>query len=432
MLSYFFFKSYASIIGQCKLMKLHYFSESVFMALNVLVNNKLRSALTILGVIVGVTTVIAMVSIIEGLNKAFTNQIESLGSNTIFVSKFDPGLRRTRTEEERQRKDLTLEDGLALKDSSSILSVSPEYRKQTITVRYQERQTDTMQLAGVTPGYEITRSNYIAEGRFFTEFEVDHRSDVCVLSADVVEALFPFVDPLDKEVLIDGHKFRVIGVLERLGSFFGQSRDIQVLIPITVFMKFYPIERLQPDMFFFVVVRPKSRAQVTKAVEDITEILRRRRHVALGEKNNFSASTQDSLLDLYNQLTGATALVLTAVSFISLAIGGIGVMNIMLVAVVERTKEIGIRKAIGARRRDIMWQFLLEAIALTGVGGIIGLLIGGIISKLVNTFSPLPSSVPLWATLAGLIVSLGVGLASGIYPAWRAAHLDPIEALRYE
>ncbi len=413
-------------------MRQHYFSESVFMTLNVLVNNKLRSFLTILGVIVGVTTVIAMVSIIEGLNKAFTSQIESLGSNTIFVSKFDPGLRRTRTEEERQRKDLTLEDGLALKDSPAILSVSPEYRKQTFVVRYQDRQSDTMQLAGVTPGYEITRSNYIAEGRFFTEFEVDHREDVCVLSADVVEALFPFVDPIDKEILIDGHKFRVIGVLERLGSFFGQSRDIQVLIPITVFMKYYPIERMQPDMFFFVVVRPKSRAEVTKAVEDITEILRRRRRVPPSEKNNFSASTQDSLLDLYNQLTGATALVLTAVSCISLAIGGIGVMNIMLVAVVERTKEIGIRKAIGARKRDILWQFLLEAIALTGVGGVIGLLIGGMISKIVNTFSPLPSSVPLWATLAGLIVSLGVGLISGIYPAWRAAQLDPIEALRYE
>jgi putative ABC transport system permease protein len=413
-------------------MAIKHFRESIMMALGVIASNKLRAFLTILGVIVGVATVIGMVSIIEGLGKAFTNQIESLGSNTIFVSKFDPGLRRTRTNEERQRKDLTLDDAFALKTSPAILSLSPEYRKQTITVRYQDRQTDTMQLAGVTTGYEVTRSNYIAEGRFISEFEIDHREEVCVLSADVVEALFPFSDPIDHEILIDGRKFRVIGVLERLGSFFGQSRDIQILIPISTFMKYYSIERMTSDMFFFVVVRPTNRSEVPKAVEDITEILRRRRQVPFGAKNNFGISTQDSLLDLYNQLTGATALVLTAVSCISLIIGGIGVMNIMLVAVVERTKEIGIRKALGARRKDIMSQFLIEAITLTGSGGIIGVLIGITISELVNKLSPLPSSVPIWAVLAGLVVSLGVGLIAGIYPAWRAAVLDPIEALRRE
>lgn len=413
-------------------MAIKHFRENLVMALGVLTNNKLRAFLTILGVIVGVATVIAMVSIIEGLGKAFTDQIESLGSNTIFVSKFDPGLRRTRTTEERQRKDLTLEDALALKTSPSIRSLSPEYRKQTITTRFQDRQTDTMQLAGVTTGYETTRSNYIAEGRFLTEFEIEHREEVCILSADVVEALFPFTDPIGHEILIDGRKFRVIGVLERLGNFFGQSRDIQILIPISTFIKYYPIERMTPDMFFFIVVRPTSRAEVINAVNDITEILRRRRHVQIREKNNFGVSTQDSLLDLYNQLTGATALVLTSVSCISLIIGGIGVMNIMLVAVVERTKEIGIRKALGARRKDIMSQFLIEAITLTGSGGIIGVLIGSTISELVNKLSPLPSRVPLWAVLAGLIVSLSVGLIAGIYPAWRAAILDPIEALRRE
>ncbi|MEW6731101.1 MAG: ABC transporter permease [Acidobacteriota bacterium] len=407
-------------------------SESARMALSTLQTHKLRSFLTTLGVIVGVTTVIAMVSIIQGLNRAFTNQIESLGSNTIFVSKFDPGFRRTRTESERKRKDLTLEDGLALAASDAILSVSPEYRKQTAIMRYGDRETDTMQLTGATLGYELTRSNYIAEGRFFTDFEILHRADICVLSADVVDALFPFTDPIDKEILVDGRKFRVIGVLERQGSFFGQSRDIQTLIPITTFMKYYPINERGSDVFFFAVVRPHSRAQVPRAVDDITEILRRRRQVRPGEKNNFGVSTQDSLLDLYNQLTGATALVLTVVSSVALFIGGIGVMNIMLVAVVERTREIGIRKAIGARRSDIMRQFLLEAIVLTGTGGIIGVLIGVGISKLIDTFSPLPSVVPLWAALAGLSVSLAVGLFFGIYPAKRAANLNPIEALRYE
>jgi putative ABC transport system permease protein len=414
-------------------MELRDISESGRMALSTLYTHKLRSFLTTLGVIVGVSTVIAMVSIIQGLNRAFTDQIESLGSNTIFVSKFNPGLHRTRTEEERQRKDLILEDGLALmKESSAILSVSPEYRKQTVVMRHGPNETDTMQLAGVTTGYEMTRSNYVVEGRFFTDFEIEHRSDVCVLSVDVVEALFPFSDPIDKEILIDGRKFLVIGVLEKLGNFFGQSRDIQVLIPIQTFMKYYPIEQPKPDMFFFIVVRPKSRAEVNKAVEEITTTLRRRRRLKPGEKDNFGISTQDSLLDLYNQLTGATALVLTVVSSVALFIGGIGVMNIMLVSVVERTREIGIRKAIGARRRDIMRQFLLEAIALTGMGGIIGVIIGVAISKVLNAFSPLPSTVPIWAAVAGLVVSLAVGLFFGLYPASRAANLNPIDALRYE
>jgi putative ABC transport system permease protein len=247
-----------------------------------------------------------------------------------------------------------------------------------------------------------------------------------------VEALFPILDPIGRDILIDGRKFRVIGVLERLGDFFGQSRDVQVLIPVTTFIKYYPIERLLPDMFYFIVVRPKSRADVDSAIADIREILRRRRQLSPKAKDNFGISSQDSLLNLYSQLTGATALVLTAISGISLFIGGIGVMNIMLVAVVERTREIGIRKAIGARRRDILQQFLLEAIILTGMGGGMGVALGYLIAQAVNRFSPLPATVPIWAAAAGLGVSILVGLVSGIYPAWRAARLDPVEALRYE
>ncbi|MCS6885976.1 MAG: ABC transporter permease [Acidobacteriota bacterium] len=406
--------------------------ESGRMALQTLSANKLRAMLTTLGIVVGVATVIAMVSIIQGLNLAFTEQIESLGSNTIFVTKFDPGLRRTRTDEERQRKDLTVEDGLAIAESDAVMSVSPEYRLQTVTIRYLERQTDTMQLTGATTGYELTRSNYVAEGRFFTEYEIEHRANVCVLSADVVEALFPFSDPIDKSISIDGRKYRVIGILERMGNFFGQSRDVQVFIPITTFQKYYPTDGSRPDIFFAIIVRPRSRAHVQKAVDDITSILRRRRGLQPGQKNNFGIATQDSLLDLYNQLTGATALVLTVVSSISLFIGGIGVMNIMLVSVVERTREIGIRKAIGARSSDILWQFLIEAVTLTGCGGLLGTSLGYGVSFAVNRFSPLPSFVPLWAIAAGLSVSFAVGLFFGIYPARRAAALDPVEALRYE
>ncbi|MBI4747557.1 MAG: ABC transporter permease [Acidobacteria bacterium] len=409
------------------------FREIIALALDALNAHRLRSFLTILGVIIGVSTVIGMVSIIQGLNRAFANQIESLGSNTIFISKFDPSFRRTRTSEERQRKDLTVDDGLAIgREAPSILSVSPERRRNNISLRYEARVMDTSQLAGVLPTYEITRSNYTAGGRFFSDMDILHRTETCVLGMDVVDALFPNDDPIGKVIRMDGHPLKVIGVLERMGNFFGQTRDNVILVPLTTFEKYYSDFSEQGGSFFFVIARPRNRRMVSRAVEQITEVLRRRRNVPFGEKDNFGISTQDSLLDIYNQLTGATALVLTAVSFISLGIGGIGVMNIMLVSVVERTREIGVRKALGARRVDIRQQFLLEAVTLTGIGGMIGVLVGQTLSLLINRFSPLPSTVPWWAMVAGLTVSVVVGLFFGLYPAIKASELSPIEALRYE
>ncbi len=409
------------------------FREIIVLALDALNAHRLRSFLTILGVIIGVSTVIGMVSIIQGLNRAFANQIESLGSNTIFISKFDPSFRRTRTSEERQRKELTVEDGLAIgREAPSILSVSPERRRNNISLRYEARVMDTSQLAGVLPTYEITRSNYTAGGRFFSDMDIVHRTETCILGMDVVDALFPNDDPIGKVIRMDGHPLKVIGVLERMGNFFGQTRDNVILVPLTTFEKYYSDFSEQGGSFFFVIARPRNRRMVSRAVEQITDVLRRRRNVPFGGKDNFGISTQDSLLDIYNQLTGATALVLTAVSFISLGIGGIGVMNIMLVSVVERTREIGVRKALGARRVDIRQQFLLEAVTLTGIGGIIGVMVGQTISLLINRFSPLPSTVPWWAMAAGLTVSVVVGLFFGLYPAIKASELSPIEALRYE
>jgi putative ABC transport system permease protein len=406
--------------------------ESAAMAVETVRTNTLRSLLTILGVTVGVVTVIFMVSIIQGLNKAFADQIESLGSNTIFVSKFDPSFGRQPGAEERQRKDLTLDDADALRrEAPSIVGVSPIQRKIATTVRYSDKQSDTPVLLGVIPEYEFVHSQYVGHGRFIADMDVHERANVCVLGVDVVRALFPYEDPLDKEIKIGGNTFRVIGVMEPLGNFFGQSRDNSMFIPITTFQKYYrdfPI----PEVIFFVIVRPKSRAEVKPAMEEIRDILRRRRRVPFGEKDNFGISSQDSLLDIYNQLTGATALVLTAVSFVALMIGGIGVMNIMLVSVTERTKEIGIRKAVGATRSNILAQFLIEAVVLTGIGGLAGLIIGEIASLLMNRYSPLPAYVPLWAIAVGIGISAAVGLVFGLWPAWKAARLDPIEALRWE
>jgi putative ABC transport system permease protein len=406
--------------------------ESSLMALDTLRANKLRSALTILGVSVGVITIIFMVSIIQGLNKAFADQVESLGSNTIFVSKFDPGFGRPPGPEEIHRKDLTMDDADALRrEAPSIAGVSPIHRMIAVTTRYQNKQTDTPILLGVTPYYEFVHSQYVARGRFIKDLDMDNRENVCIIGVDVVRALFPYEDPVGKEVRIDGTPYFVIGVMEPLGNFFGQSRDNSIFIPVTTFDKYYS-EKPFPTVVFFIIVRPQSRAYVKSAVDEITDILRRRRRVPLNEKNNFGISSQDSLLDIYNQLTGATALVLTAISFVALMIGGIGVMNIMLVSVTERTKEIGVRKAVGATRFNILSQFLIEAVVLTAIGGLTGLAVGEVLAFLINRYSPLPAYVPLWAIGVGIGVSAAVGIVFGLWPAWKAARLDPIEALRWE
>jgi putative ABC transport system permease protein len=406
--------------------------ESALMAFDTLRANKLRSSLTILGVSVGVVTVIFMVSIIQGLNQAFAGQIESLGSNTIFLSKFDPSFGRPPGPEEIHRKDLTMDDAEALRrEAPSIAGVSPIHRMIAATARYQDKQTDTPILFGVTPYYEFVHSQYVANGRFINDIDMQDRSNVCILGVDVMRALFPFSDAVDKEIRINGNPYRVIGVMEPLGNFFGQSRDNSIFIPISTFGKYYP-DRPFPEVVFFIIVRPHTRAHVKSAMDEMTDILRRRRRVPPNAPNNFGISSQDSLLDVYNQLTGATALVLTSISFVALMIGGIGVMNIMLVSVTERTKEIGIRKAVGATKLNILSQFLIEAVVLTAIGGLAGLLVGELASLLMNKYSPLPAYVPLWAIVMGVGISALVGIVFGLWPAWKAARLDPIDALRWE
>jgi len=406
--------------------------ESAKIAISTLRANKLRSSLTILGVSVGVITVIFMVSIIQGLNRAFAQQIESLGSNTIFVSKFDPSFGRMPRAEELHRKDLTIEDAEALRtETRSVAGVSPIHRLIAAKLRYADKQTDTPILLGVTPYYEFVHSQYVGRGRWISDGDMTARSNICILGVDVARALFPYEEPLDKEIKINGNSYHIVGIMEPLGNFFGQSRDNSVFIPITTYDKYYP-DVPAPESVFFVIVRPISRAHVKSAMDEMRDILRRRRRVPFGKPDNFGISSQDSLLDIYNQLTGATALVLTAVSFVALMIGGIGVMNIMLVSVTERTKEIGIRKAVGATRSNILWQFLIEAVFLTAIGGILGLIVGEIFSILMNVYSPLPAFVPLWAIAVGIGVSAAVGIIFGLWPAWKAARLDPIEALRYE
>src|ERR1041384_7195237 len=380
--------------------------ESAWMAIDTVRSNKLRSSLTILGVSVGVVTVVFMVSIIQGLNKAFAAQIESLGSNTIWATKFDPSIGHQPTSEEIHRKELTIADADAIR-------------------------REAPSIVGVTSYHEFTTSSYVARGRYVTDLDVEQRTNVAVLGQDLVKALYGTDDPIGKELKIAGHVFYVVGVMEPLGSILGQSRDNTIYIPITTFEKYYPDIEF-PEIISAIIVRPISRAYVKSAIDEMTDVLRKQRHVQPGAANNFGISSQDALLDVYNQLTGATYLVLTAISFVALMIGGIGVMNIMLVSVTERTKEIGLRKAVGATRTNILSQFLIEAVVLTALGGLIGLAIGELFSFLSKKYSPLPAYVPPWAIGVGIGISAGVGIIFGLWPAWKAARLDPIESLRWE
>jgi putative ABC transport system permease protein len=415
-------------------MRLGILREIFQMALGSLKTNKLRAFLTLLGIMIGVTTVIGMVSIIQGLNRSFLSQLESIGSDLIIVTKFQPGIQiGDRSEEERKRKDLTFDDAMAIeKECSLVKDVAVDLVADffvNIPIKYQNIKSQDAVILGMNEKFPQVLSVYLPEkGRFLTESDVAHSTRAAVLGYDLAETLFPHESPLEKEIRIGPEKFTVVGVLEKRGSMFGQSQDNFVGIPLTTLMKYYPydLERIE------IIATPNKHGYIQETIEQIINLLRRRRNVGFGKQNDFAVYTQDTMIDLYNQITGAAYLVMIVISSIGLLVGGIGVMNIMLVAVKERTREIGIRKAIGARSGDILKQFLIEAIVLTGVGGTLGVILGYSVAFLVRAATPLPASVTPWSVGLGLLVSVSVGLFFGIFPAQKAAKLDPIVSLRYE
>ena len=411
--------------------------EILKMAWSSMRSNKLRSLLTVLGVIIGVSTVIAMVSLIQGLNESFRRQVQSFGSNTIYVRKWRPQVFIGELPDSlRQRKAFTLDDRAAiLAECPAVRAVSPlNFLDEPQSVRFRKKETKPTFILGTSQAYQETNGYNVSSGRFFTEEEVDHRAQVCVVGGATLETLFPHQDAVGQVVHIGKVPFRVVGELATRGRFLGQSLDEIVMIPYTDVRKYFPSDQstfLKGDEVLLnaVAVSPD---RIDEAISQMTEVLRRRRGLKAHQESNFAALTDDSLLNLYNQVTGAFYLLMIAVAFLSLLVGGIGVMNIMLVSVTERTREIGVRMALGAKRSSILMQFLIEAMALTGAGGAIGIAIGFAIAKLVDIATPLPSSVPIWSVAAGLAFSGSVGLFFGIYPALRASRLDPVEALRYE
>jgi putative ABC transport system permease protein len=407
--------------------------ELFAMAFDSLKTHKLRSFLTLLGIMIGVMTVIGMVSIIQGLNASFLRELQAAGSDLILIRKEDPVQMGRRTEEERTRKDITFDDALAIQNECSLVkavavNLAPDFFELP-EIKYGNAKSDSAFVIGVNDKWPVVYNIYLPKiGRHVTEAEITHRARVAVLGFELAEVLFPHLNPLGKEIRIGPESFSVIGVLEKRGQIFGQSRDNFAAIPITTLMKYYPYS---PDSLEIGAI-PKTTGTIQETIEQITNKLRQRRRVPFGKPNDFAIFTQETMLDLYNQITGAAYLVMIIISSIGLLVGGIGVMNIMLVSAKERTREIGIRKALGAKSNDIMRQFLIEAMFLTGTGGILGTLVGFAVAFLVRAATPLPATVNLWSVGMGLFVSISVGLFFGIFPAQKAAQVDPIISLRYE
>ena len=414
-----------------------HFRQNVLVAIDTLQAHKGRSLLTILGIVIGVTSVISVASIIDGLNRFVQQKVEALGNRTFFVTRANLGARLGRVSEEiRRRKQFEYSDAEFLRASCpSLESVSPFLTRafmfgQTNDIRYGNERVERIFLRGAQPDYATALPMFqAAKGRFISRYDEEHTASVVVIGVSIADSLFGPADPVGKVVRMNGKVYEVIGVFDKdSGSFGGPGVDQFAVIPLSNFRKYYPESKEM--MIAFTANRDAS---AEKAKDEVVDALRRRRHVKASAENDFDVFSPDFISDLWNKLTGALVILTGIISSVGLLVGGIGVMNIMLISVTERTAEIGVRKAVGARKNDIRIQFLMEAVMLTGVGGAIGILLGGLIAFTVRTFVPsIPAALSLTWVVLGAGISIGIGLFFGYYPANRAAQLDPITCLRYE
>jgi len=408
--------------------------STILLALNTIREHKMRSFLTVLGVIMGTGTIIAVGSVIVGLDGAIADVLHSFGPNNAIVFKFQFAFRGRITPEELQRKPLTYENAMAIRERCpAVEGVSPYLftpaamtGRGTDVARYKANDLYNLQVGGTEESYQAGGSAEIREGRFLSDFDNKHHQPVAVVGEDVPKALMAAEDPIGKWISVNGHQVEIIGVMKKGATQFGQD-DTRVLLP------YFTMKKIMPEARENMIVVAAKPGLLAEAIDQTAAVLRIERHVPPGKPDNFAISTAEQMLERFHNITGMVAMVMISLSSVGLLVGGIGVMNIMLVSVTERTREIGVRKAIGARRRDIVMQFLTEAVVLTGLGGLIGMLIGWVLSTATRlVFPSLPTSVPLWAATLGVAVSVGVGLFFGIWPANKAARLDPVEALRYE
>jgi putative ABC transport system permease protein len=404
------------------------FLEAVGIALNAIWSNKLRSLLTVLGNIVAVTSIIAVVSLIQGMNGYVADTIVSgVGADNFTIQRMPPV--RSAEDEERVRSNprITLADARAVRGFSDNITAVAAQGNASARASYGEEELQTVQIRGVSKDY-LYFSTFSAErGRLISGVEIDRNQPVTVLGHQTAEQLFGPADPLEKVIKIAGLHFRVVGVSEKKGSFFGQSQDEFAIIPLGVFQKLFGA---RPSIQL--LVKPRTPDVVQPAMDDATVALRIERRLKPKQPDNFGMFTSETLLNFYRQATAGIFAVLVGVVALSLVVGGIVIMNIMLMVVSERTREIGLRKALGARRRDIVWQILTESVTLSTFGGMVGTLLGFGLAMVIAQVSPLPAAVEVWSVALGIGITAVVGLFFGLYPAMRAARLDPIEALRRE
>jgi ABC-type antimicrobial peptide transport system permease subunit len=411
----------------------HDIRENLLLALDTLRTHKFRAFLTLLGVLIGTATVISVASIFKGLDQQLADVAEDFGTRTLFIFKFEVGKVSRLTREERLRKPLTYDQAMAVKElCPSVEAVGIELfdniNQPPVTAKYKgQEMVDANYLGATSDDFRNTNAD-IEDGRLYTDLDDLHRANVAVIGADVVQRLFVGEDPIGKEIQVDGHAFEVIGTLTKRKSFLGDTgNDRVVMVPYYTYKAIYPQSK---EMFVTALAYP---GMLEQAKDEATAVLRRVRNDKPGAPDSFGIATAQSLITNFRDIMSTVVLVAMVISSIGLMVGGIGVMNIMLVSVTERTREIGVRKAIGARRSDITWQFLLEAMTLTGTGGVLGILAGAGLSSMVRIIFPsLTTSVPLWAVVAGFFTSVSIGLFFGMWPAVKASRLDPIVALRHE
>jgi putative ABC transport system permease protein len=411
-------------------------AENVVFAFTAMRDQKLRSFLTLLGVVAGVATVIMMVSFVVGFNNQVVSSFTQFGTYLVQFQKYEPrfGGPGGPPEEQRNRRDLTIEDALALKRLSKLAAAVSQERYLfggEIQVRAGRAEANGPLILGTNPDYSEANTHFVDDGRFLTEADLSHAARVAVIGTDVAEALFPHRDAVDQVITVNGVSYRVIGIFEHKGGMFG-SNDNFVAIPITTFDEQFPqIKNGHGDTIHIATV-PRRAEDVPALIEEETAILRARRGLRPNQPNDFALFTSQAQLEQFQQITGGVAVAMLIIAGIALLVGGVGVMNIMLVNVTQRTREIGVRKAIGATRRDIATQFLVEAVTLTGVGGALGIAVGLGVALLARVAFAFQAAAPLWAVLLGFGVSTAVGVVFGLWPAVKASRLDPIEALRYE
>jgi len=401
--------------------------ESVSIALSSLWSSRLRSFLTLLGVIIGVATVIAVVSIIEGMNRYVVGTLSSFGYDSFTISKFGIITSREEFLEARKRKRITIDQMVPLKENCTLCQEVGASVSRPSRVKYGRNYIDDVDLIGATSNFIEIGDYKLVEGRMLSESDEVHKRSVCVIGNEIRQILFPYQDPINKEIRVGKKRFTVIGMNEKRGTFLGQNLDNYIIIPITLYQKIYGSSQ---SIDLHIKARGREELETTK--DQARFLFRAVRDLKRDEEEDFGIVTTNALIETYRDFTGMAYFVMIGVASISLLIGGIVIMNIMLVSVTERIKEIGIRKAVGARRSDIVGQFLAESATIAIVGGIVGILTGAGIAKIVSLYSPLPSSIELWAVIAGIIVSGGVGICFGLLPAIRAAKMDPILALHQE